>query len=808
MAYLIEILQSLQKDPCGCDLVRGCYCGTDGIEDHEGKSPCYVCGEWYPDRRESSCGGGGGGGYEGDMDSTTGGGGASQQRQGGKAWHEQGSLRHHVAEAKVKKWLDSVWKPPLTPATTPEQENVKQFGLRKSQENLRQCSDHPQYPHQHQHRQQQQHQHVRMMEPVRPWSVHDIEIEARTKSRSRNNSASSTNSMSFASSPSSSAYYYPPTATATSISSSSALPQQDLSGSAYGYASSSGSWHFNTSSPSSSSSLKPIQATPPFQRAGPLFWAPQPVPTDSRGAFSYGVENSQQGYQSRIRTMSCSDAPLPSGTTPSFITGSTSSYASMRSLTPPVLRSNSIHTSHINSSFCTNITSSNGSDRIGRSKPVRASTANSTFAIPQEILDPNYKSPTFRIKSWSPASSSLTNHTPATTASSLNPVAPRLSFMDPQQEKKKQTLDEWTATPAQSATAAAPSPHLSLSASKQEFVPKSSTMDQSNQEDGMPVLSPNAGGGQQGNTCDDLDLISASRVILIPAAVPVGTGADIEVEVKKSAPFQLNFTSSRFRAAVQAKASMDNSKSSAKAAAVTMQQIGTRRESVQKSAAFPDNDDKEEKKEVEEKEEEEEEDVLALPRHSIPAVITQDSTTKDKKMIAIPALVDVVIISEEVEMCDPENTAAGGRGTTKGTTVIISSKTTSTSSNSMHSQLSIQKSAPLSSPIATAASVRASSSSASSVASTSASASASASTSAICSPDPKSPKSPKKDIGKSNASSEVQQASNWSSLQKTMQTMSVSATAGPSSSIFSAATTPVWTQGSSMLHVDATSQSS
>lgn len=810
MAYLIEILQSLQKEPCGCDLVRGCYCGTDGIEDHEGKSPCYVCGEWYLDRRESSRGGGGGG-YEGDMDCMTGaGGGARQQRQGGKAWHEQGSLRHHVAEAKVKKWLDSVWKPPLTPATTPEQETVKQFGLRKSQEDHRHCSDHLQYPHQNQHRQQQ---HARMMEPGRPWSVHDIEIEARAKSRSRNNSASSINSMSFAPSPSS-AHYYPPIVTSTSISYSPASPQQDLSGSAYGYASSSGSWHFNTSSPSSSSYLKPNQATPPSQRAGPLFWSPQPAPTGSRGFLSYDIDSSQQGYQSRVRTMSCSDAPLPSGSTPSFFACSSSSSASLRASTPPVLRSNSIHTSHINSSFI-----SSGSDRGGRSKPVRASTTNSTFTIPQEILDPNYKSPTFRIKSWNPASSSSTSHSPAAAAaaaSSFGPIATRLSFADPQLEMKKQSLDEWTSSPAQPATVVALSPASSLLSSRQESVLKSSKMGGSDQEDSMPVLSPNAGGGQQGNTRDGLSPISPSKGFLnlataTPAAVPAGAGAEVEVEVKKSAPFQLNFTSSRFRAAVQAKASMDNSKSSAKAADVAVQQIEARRESVQKSVAFPDNDDDKDK------EEEEEEEVFAPPRHLIPTlVVSQNNTSEDRKKIIVPALVDVVIITDEVVgMCDPDDTVAGATATTKGTTANIPSMTTSTSSSSMHSLLLIQKSAPMTSPTTIAASITASSSSSSSAASTSASASASASacasacasTSLIFSPDLQSPKSPKKDIGKSNASGDVQRASSWSSLQKVIQTIPVSATAGPSSSSSLAAVTPALAQGSSMLHIEATSLS-
>ncbi|KAF9137185.1 hypothetical protein BGX30_010477, partial [Mortierella sp. GBA39] len=781
MAYLIEILQSLQKEPCGCDLVKGCYCGQDGIEDHEGKSPCYVCGEWYLDRRESSHSGGeGGGGYECDVDGTRGGRGGSAQRQG-KAWHEQGSLRHHVAEAKVKKWLDSVWKPPLAPATTPEQENVRQFGLR-SQEDLRQCFDHPQLQHQNQQRQQQQQQQqyqVRM-EPGRPWSVHDIEIEARAKSRSRNNSASSTNSLSFVSSPSSTTYSYPPTTSASpsysTSSYSSVSPQQDLSGSAYGYASGSGSWHFNTSSASLSSPSKPIQATPPSQRTGPLFWAPQPALIESRGFSSFGFDSQQQqGCQARVRTMSCSDAPLPSGSKPPSC-----SPAPLRSSTTPVMRSHNMRTSHINSINSTN----NSSNDSYRYKPVRASTTNSTFAIPQEILDPNYKSPTFRIKSWNPASSaSSTNH--STAASSFSPIASRLSFAresssaDPQQEMKKQTLDRWTSAPAQPTTVAAPPPSSSLSSPAQESVHKSSKIDRSNQEDPLALSSPDAG-GQQGNTREDLS--SISKAFPTPTAFPTppaetGARLEAEMEVKKNAPFQLNFTSSRFRAAVQAKASLDNHKSA-------------RRESVQKSAAFP-NDDAEE-----------EEEIRAIPR-PIPQLAASEDNVGDRKKANI-SVVDVVIVTEQVVLRDSDKAAAGRKEHLEPTTtdIIAQFKTTSTQPVTSRT-LSIQKSAPLSPPTLptstnASASVKTSSSSSSAAStSTSTSASASSSTSQLCFREPK---SPKKETGKN--ASDVHQTTSWSSLQKLMGTVTVSATAaGPPSPAVAAK--PVLGQSSSMLHVDA-----
>ncbi|KAF9546900.1 hypothetical protein EC957_009065 [Mortierella hygrophila] len=778
MAYLIEILQSLQKEPCGCDLAKGCYCGQDGIEDHEGKSPCYVCGEWYLDRRESSHSGGEGGGrYECDVDGTRGGGGGgggSAQRQG-KAWHEQGSLRHHVAEAKVKKWLDSVWKPPLAPATTPEQENVKQFGLR-SQEDLRKCFDHPQ--HQHQNQQRQQQQQVRM-EPGRPWSVHDIEIEARAKSRSRNNSASSTNSLSFVASPSSSTYSYPPTTSASPSYStspySSVSPQQDLSGSAYGYASGSGSWHFNTSSVSLSSPSKPIQATPPSQRTVPLFWAPQPAPIGSRGFSSFGFDSQQQqGYQARVRTMSCSDAPPLSGSKPPSC-----SSAPLRSSTPPVMRSHNMRASQINSINST----SNSSNGSYRSKPVRASTTNSTFSIPQEILDPNYKSPTFRIKSWNPASSaSSTNHSPA--ASSFSPIASRLAFAkesssaDPQQEMKKQTLDRWTSAPAQLVAVAVPSSSSSLSSSAQESALKSSKIDRSDQEDFLALSSPDAG-GQQGNTREDLS--SISKAFSTPTAFPTppaetGARLEAEMEFKKSAPFQLNFTSSRFRAAVQAKASLDNHKSA-------------RRESVQKSAAFP-NDDAEQ------------EEIRAIPRQ-IPQLAASEDNVGDRKKAIIP-VVDVVVVTEQVVLRDSNKAAAGRKEHLEPTTtdVIAQFKMTSTQPVSSRT-LSIQKSAPLFPPtfptstnVSTSVKTSSSSSSAAST-STSTSASASSSTSQLCSREPK---SPKKETGKN--ASDVHQTTSWSPLQKLMETVAASGTAaGPSSP--TAAAKPVLGQSSSMLHVDA-----
>ncbi|KAF9910839.1 hypothetical protein EC991_005302 [Linnemannia zychae] len=745
MAYLIEILQSLQKEHCGCDLVKGCYCGQDGIEDHEGKSPCYVCGEWYPDRRERT----GGVGPEGDIDST--------RRQQGKSWHEQGSLRHHVAEAKVKKWLDAVWKPPLTPATTPEQENVRQFGLR-SHEDLRQCFDHPHY----QHPQQQQQQSVRM-EPGRPWSVYDIEIEARSKSRSRNNSASSNHSMSFVTSPST---YYP-SATTTSSYPSAASPQQDLSGSAYKYGSSSGQWNFSASpaaaaSPSSPSpSSKSVQATPPSKRAGKLFWAP---PSEAYGFSSLHADS--QGYsQARIRTMSCSDAPSPSGN-PELHFGSP--VLSMRSSTPPVMRSSSYHTAGNGS----NNNSSSSIDRSARSKPVRASTTNSTFSIPQEILDPNYRSPTFRIKSWSPAPSSSSSG--ASPSSAFSPVASRLSMSNnsspsgDSQDGKKQTLDGWASSAE--GVRAEKKPLLSTPLSipnAQESVLRSSKMDRSDQEDCCMALSPPPEvSGQQGNTREDpTSPVSISS--LSPTSRGSGVGASEGEEVKKSAPFQFNFTSTRFRAAVQAKASMDSLKS-ATAVQARVSSGGVQFDSVQKSAAVHD------------------EEILQVQQSKpTTTTVTNNDSRKEDQQVKIktttsgatmPAPVAVVIVTEEIVMREPDANLQDPAPSLAPVSSFVSSKSTTSvrPASSSRSINSIQKSAPLSPPTPLVTSRSASfPSSSSSSASTSAAAAALTSTSTSnCSPGPK---SPNKNHCTSNGTGDVQRATSWSSLQKLMQTMTVTA---------------------------------
>ncbi|KAF9182673.1 hypothetical protein BGZ50_004770 [Haplosporangium sp. Z 11] len=207
----------------------------------------------------------------------------------------------------------------MTPATTPEQEAVRQFVTRTNTPNCGTSTNQNCYATSgdngqleevaredlgQRHDQSAQYQQpsprrVVALSPERPWSVHDIELEARSKSRSRRNSSSSP--------------YLPP----------SPMP----------YCSS------------------------PLQLPQQLPQQPQQQQQQDRCAFG-------PGYNYHLNSGSCgvTASPMPS--------------------------------------------SSNSITRNRTKKPVRASTANSTFAIPQEILDPSYRSPTFRIKSWNPPGSS------------------------------------------------------------------------------------------------------------------------------------------------------------------------------------------------------------------------------------------------------------------------------------------------------------------------------------------------------------------------------------------------------------------
>ncbi|KAK5827393.1 hypothetical protein F5H01DRAFT_331374 [Linnemannia elongata] len=106
MGFLINLLQSFQQEPCECDLVQGCFCSPEGVEDHSGLAPCYVCGEWYAE--EVYCSGD-------EQDSS------SYRKVDGRSWHERGgaSLRHQVAERRVCQWLDQVVVPVASAATWP-----------------------------------------------------------------------------------------------------------------------------------------------------------------------------------------------------------------------------------------------------------------------------------------------------------------------------------------------------------------------------------------------------------------------------------------------------------------------------------------------------------------------------------------------------------------------------------------------------------------------------------------------------------------------------------------------------------------
>ncbi|KAG0065672.1 hypothetical protein BGZ92_005522, partial [Podila epicladia] len=88
MAFLIQILQSLQQPQSEHhNHNHNNHINIDKEdEDLTGRAPCYICGEWYLELEPRKHG----------MASTS------------RLWHEQGSLRHHVAESRVRSWLDSV----------------------------------------------------------------------------------------------------------------------------------------------------------------------------------------------------------------------------------------------------------------------------------------------------------------------------------------------------------------------------------------------------------------------------------------------------------------------------------------------------------------------------------------------------------------------------------------------------------------------------------------------------------------------------------------------------------------------------
>ncbi|KAI1315178.1 hypothetical protein EDD11_001235 [Mortierella claussenii] len=545
MAFLIEILQSLQKDPCGCDLTKGCYCGVDGVEDHEGKSPCYVCGEWFPDQVSPF--------------------GQQQQRQG-RARHEQGSLRHHVAESRVKKWLDSVWRPPLTPATSPEQESVRQFGIKsptasthstqqhqylhqqqlkqkqhaysyqQSHENQNCLQDqhqqqqyqqpiprHPTWDHHSSPEYQQEQQQQQRMYPGRPWSFYDIELEARSKSRSRQSSSSIGSSFS----PSPSSYHYSFQQPRQKYQQQHDVPEP----SGYYHGSSSGSnvWPLTASFPksvhSSTPNPKPVASPVVIQ---PSF-SPQSLLSSMRAPAAPAAACADVHHQPRTRTLSCSDSLEQERTTQGRLPHSNS-----MTFIPPTTRPNSCNSNRKSRSVLAQhhlqVHAGHGS----------GSSGSATFAIPQEILDPHYKTPTFRIKSWNPPSSTITAVAPLTPSPSTptpaqgSRSASVLALADT--DIKNQALEEWTGSERD----------FSASQTPQETVIKTSVLDQGSVEDGEH---------------DDRD--QSMMIACAPTAQANGramvvssSGASAVDNIMKEGqrprpPLQFSFTSQRFRDIVQ-----------------------------------------------------------------------------------------------------------------------------------------------------------------------------------------------------------------------------------------------------------------
>ncbi|KAF9430521.1 hypothetical protein BGZ94_006316 [Podila epigama] len=415
MAYLIEVLQWLQKEPCGCDLTKGCACGQDGYEDHIDKSPCYVCGEWYPDRKE----------YQDSTPTATqvnqGQHGQQQQqqqqsqyqnqyqhqqqqrsaqppRQNGRAWHEQGSLRHHVAESRVKKWLELVWRPPLTPATSPEQENVQQFcrttatvvssptslsypstipsptrpftatenpnhrpGMsaypspsafspppsRTPSPQQQSRADRRSWPQLYDDSESIRHPHQQST----IWTFHDIEMEARRKSRSRQNSVQQQQQQQ------QQQHHY--------------LPGRPLSPSVP-FAPSS----FSNGNESTTGFVYASASPPPMMDTHAHHYHPHPHSPSHPPPQQQQQQPELVARSARIRAQTYTDSPTPTySVSPHEYETMDPSSSSSTAFSPSRQRSK---------------------------KPTRASTTSACFVIPQEILDPSYRSPTLRIKSWTP----------------------------------------------------------------------------------------------------------------------------------------------------------------------------------------------------------------------------------------------------------------------------------------------------------------------------------------------------------------------------------------------------------------------
>ncbi|KAG0242547.1 hypothetical protein BGW41_003905 [Actinomortierella wolfii] len=429
MAFLFEVLRFLQKDPCGCDLVRGCACGQDGIEDHQGKQPCYVCGEWFPERKDAQTG-----------------------QNLGRMWHEQGSLRHHVAEARVKKWLDQVWRPPVTPATSPEQEAVGQFERQQQQQFYYQQAQYAQQQQQRrtqpvvhqQHYQQfkpestttagspyypapyyQPQQQFHQQQQQRAWDTHDVENQAHIMNRSRSSSCSSMYSTNSTSSPSS-----------TTCSAVSAQ---------HG---------FSIMAPSSVSSTSTFAAS--------------------------------------SRASSSASSPCSSAASSPLLAHASAHYVPEKST-------------------------------IGRS---------TSFPIPQEILDPSYRSPTFTIKrSPSAATPPAPSSASAALSSNTSPLSSPTTPRTPKQLQQQQELSNVTRAMEQVSLNTEPSsektPFVRSSSSVTLSLPPSTS---SSSTPSSPMLS------SESSPIDDNNNSSHAG----------------SSRFNMGGKFRLNFTSDRFREAVEA----------------------------------------------------------------------------------------------------------------------------------------------------------------------------------------------------------------------------------------------------------------
>ncbi|KAF9994487.1 hypothetical protein BGZ80_007796, partial [Entomortierella chlamydospora] len=231
-------------------------------------------------------------------------------------------------------------------------------------------------------------------------------------------------------------------------------------------------------------SPKPMYATPPPpsppMQPSQQLCAPSPRFSSSSQFTPIGVPVISP--QPRARTLSFSDSQHARAFS-----------ASSLPFAPPTVRPNSCNSSR-------------------RSTPVRSSTHPTTFSIPQEILDPNYKSPTFKIKSWNP---------PSKHSSTLASLPAEVPKMGPEKMSplRREALGHWTNAEA-----------------RLETITKGSFLKSSADQYEVDVVATTPKAAQyQKSTYED--------------AFPCGVSPTEKVS---NTPFQFSFTSRRFRAAVEA----------------------------------------------------------------------------------------------------------------------------------------------------------------------------------------------------------------------------------------------------------------